>query len=163
MGSWIYSSNKHLITLRGRSTFTWDKFSHENIQYLPLQLFGGARNFASNLTFPSHTWVKIVLQSLFLYCRWKRYHQMFSFWALTSQEYCSLCERLHTDNTTKAYDMYKWYVQDAHCKSKSSPDIYDFINAASRISGPNLTLYFVMPYLFVTMFFLYSPSNLQLA
>lgn len=79
------------------------------------------------------------------YChRWKRYHQMFPFWALQSQEYCALCERLHTDSTTKTYDMHKWYVEEAHCKSKNSPDIYNFINKASRLNLPNITLWFII-------------------
>ncbi|XP_063883307.1 alpha-(1,3)-fucosyltransferase C-like isoform X2 [Scylla paramamosain] len=69
------------------------------------------------------------------YFRWKRFHKLFNFWALSSQEYCSLCERLHTDNTTKTYDIHKWYVEDAHCKTKNSPDVYDFINAAPQISN----------------------------
>lgn len=96
------------------------------------------------------------------YFRWKRHHKMFSFWALTSQEYCSLCERLHTDTTPKTYDMYKWYVQDARCKSKNSPDIYDFINTASRINRASLTLCFGVYYLFVTIILTHAPSSLLL-
>ena len=70
-----------------------------------------------------------------MYRRWKRFHKLINFWTLSSQEYCSLCERLHTDTTISTYDIHKWYVEDAHCKDKNSPDIYDFINAAPPVSG----------------------------
>lgn len=61
------------------------------------------------------------------YFRWKRFHQMFGRWTLVSQQYCDLCEKLHTDTTTKIYDMQKWYVGGAQCKNQNSADIKRFI------------------------------------
>ncbi|XP_069953556.1 alpha-(1,3)-fucosyltransferase C-like [Cherax quadricarinatus] len=62
------------------------------------------------------------------YFRWKRFHRIPLDWATFSKPYCDLCERLHTDNSTKMYNLQKWFVEDSHCKTKHDLDISDFIN-----------------------------------
>ncbi|XP_053645983.2 alpha-(1,3)-fucosyltransferase C [Cherax quadricarinatus] len=61
------------------------------------------------------------------YFRWKRFHRLPG-WSKVARSYCDMCERLHTDNSTKVYNLKKWFVDDSHCKSKSSRDISSFIN-----------------------------------
>nr|XP_045620427.1 alpha-(1,3)-fucosyltransferase C-like [Procambarus clarkii] len=62
------------------------------------------------------------------YFRWKRFHQIPSDWLNFAKPYCDMCERLHNDNTTKMYDLLKWYVDDAHCKTRHDKDISNFIS-----------------------------------
>nr|XP_045610430.1 alpha-(1,3)-fucosyltransferase C-like [Procambarus clarkii]XP_045610431.1 alpha-(1,3)-fucosyltransferase C-like [Procambarus clarkii] len=67
------------------------------------------------------------------YFRWKRYHWVPNFFSTTARTYCDLCERLHTDNTTKMYDLKNWFLDGSHCKTRYDKDISAFING--NISG----------------------------
>ncbi|XP_071535700.1 alpha-(1,3)-fucosyltransferase C-like isoform X2 [Panulirus ornatus] len=51
------------------------------------------------------------------YYRWKRFHQLPHEWARVAKTYCDMCERLHLDNTTKVYNLKKWFEKDSHCKT----------------------------------------------
>nr|XP_053645981.1 alpha-(1,3)-fucosyltransferase C-like isoform X1 [Cherax quadricarinatus] len=61
------------------------------------------------------------------YFRWKRFHRIPG-WSTNAKPFCDLCERLHTDNDTKVYNLKKWFVDDSHCKYKSNRDVSAFIN-----------------------------------
>nr|XP_045620426.1 alpha-(1,3)-fucosyltransferase C-like isoform X2 [Procambarus clarkii] len=64
------------------------------------------------------------------YFRWKRFHWLVDHWAKVAKPYCDLCERLHNDNTTKVYNLKKWFVDDSHCKSSQNKKINAFIHGA---------------------------------
>ncbi|XP_045620495.2 alpha-(1,3)-fucosyltransferase C isoform X1 [Procambarus clarkii] len=61
------------------------------------------------------------------YFRWKRFHQQPHDWVLVAKPFCDLCERLHSDNTTKVYNMHHWFVDGSSCKIFNSKDIEAFI------------------------------------
>ncbi|XP_047470885.1 alpha-(1,3)-fucosyltransferase C-like isoform X1 [Penaeus chinensis] len=61
------------------------------------------------------------------YFRWKTDYFVSQAWFQRAQAYCALCERLHTDNGTKVYDLSKWFVQESHCLKKTTPEIQAFI------------------------------------
>ncbi|XP_069165577.1 alpha-(1,3)-fucosyltransferase C isoform X2 [Procambarus clarkii] len=61
------------------------------------------------------------------YFKWKRFHRLPIDWVNYAKPYCDLCERLHSDNSTKIYDLKKWFVDEAHCKTRNDNDIKAFI------------------------------------
>ncbi|XP_042872469.1 alpha-(1,3)-fucosyltransferase C-like [Penaeus japonicus] len=61
------------------------------------------------------------------YFKWKTYYFVSSDWIQRAQAFCALCESLHADNSTKVYDLSKWFVEEAHCLAKTTPEIGDFI------------------------------------
>nr|XP_045619552.1 alpha-(1,3)-fucosyltransferase C-like isoform X1 [Procambarus clarkii] len=62
------------------------------------------------------------------YFRWKRYYSVRIDWLSKAKPYCDLCERLHTDSTTKVYNLEQWFVEDSQCLTREDPLINAFIN-----------------------------------
>ncbi|XP_042872471.1 alpha-(1,3)-fucosyltransferase C-like [Penaeus japonicus] len=61
------------------------------------------------------------------YFTWKTDYFVSGDWIQRAQAFCALCESLHADNSTKVYDLSKWFVEEAHCLAKTMLEIRDFI------------------------------------
>ncbi|KAK8738858.1 hypothetical protein OTU49_003707 [Cherax quadricarinatus] len=54
------------------------------------------------------------------YFEWKQYYQVVTRWASRMRTWCRLCEKLHTQPTSKIYpDMHDWFYTKGQCKVPS--------------------------------------------
>ncbi|KAK3872913.1 hypothetical protein Pcinc_022043 [Petrolisthes cinctipes] len=68
--------------------------------YIDAQSFPSIKNLADYLLYLHHNDT-----AYNEYFRWKRFHLVRMRWERTAKHFCDLCERLHTDNSTKIYNI----------------------------------------------------------
>nr|XP_027206511.1 alpha-(1,3)-fucosyltransferase C-like [Penaeus vannamei] len=62
------------------------------------------------------------------YFRWKPHYDLQDRQIHTANVFCDMCERLHSDNTTKTFDALEWFVHDSKCVTRDSERVQSFIN-----------------------------------
>ncbi|XP_071524410.1 alpha-(1,3)-fucosyltransferase C-like [Panulirus ornatus] len=67
------------------------------------------------------------------YFQWKQRQQVVVGWGSTAVPWCRLCERLHTDTTTKVYhDLHSWFVVNSSCRSSTDRDIAQYVHGGNK-------------------------------
>lgn len=62
------------------------------------------------------------------YFRWKRHYHQTHDWAKKSIAFCDICERLHSNEPPKTYDLQKWFIEDSHCLGYYDTRIQKYIH-----------------------------------